>query len=69
MTELDDAIQVGITDSSIQFGNTGFLDCTECSRHYVNIPRALDHFAMFANWFKKIEHEANASRVQELMQN
>ena len=69
MSENNDAVQIGITDDGVQHGNTGFLDSTECTRYYVNIPRAVDHFTIFANWYEKIEQEVDASRVNQTMQN
>ena len=65
----NDLVQVGITDNGIQFGNTGFLDSNESTRTFVNIPRAVDHFTLFANWYEKIEQEVDASRVNQKLQN
>lgn len=69
MSENNDAIQVEITTYGVQYGYTGFLDNAESTRYYVNIPRAVDHYTMFANWYEKIEQEATDARVEELMQN
>lgn len=69
MNETNDSIQVAITTYGVQYGLTGFLDSPKSTRYYVNIPRAVDHCTLFAEWFDKINKEIEHARVEEHMQN